>query len=69
MDRLEIDRLLFASFFGGSGPYWAPQKDEYAFIDDVRISTKPVFYSNDTLFAKQKKSPQQPQKDRALAKK
>lgn len=55
VDRLEIDRLLFASFFGGSGPYWAPRKDEYAFIDDVRISQQPVFYTHQTAFSKPKK--------------
>ena len=73
VNRLEIDRLLFASFFGGSGPYWAPQKDEYAFIDDIRISTKPVFYSSHTLYAKKraapKKAPQEKLKGRVLAKK
>ena len=53
VDRLEIDRLLFATFFGGSGPYWAPQQDEYAFIDDIRISPRPVFYGNETIFAQQ----------------
>jgi hypothetical protein len=41
---LKIDRLLFASFYGGSGARWAPKRDSYAFIDDVRISPYPVFY-------------------------
>ena len=70
VDRLEIDRLLFASFFGGSGPYWAPRQDQYAYIDDVRLSTKPVFYSNNTLYAnKKRQSPQRQYDNRALAKK
>ncbi len=57
VDRLEIDRLLFASFYGGSGPYWAPRQDQYAFIDDVRLSPRPVFYKNDTLIAEQNHQP------------
>jgi hypothetical protein len=43
-NKLEIDRFIFASFFGGSGPYWAPRKDEYAFIDEVVLSTRPPFF-------------------------
>lgn len=45
-NKLEIDHFLFASFFGGSGPYWAPRKDFYSYIDDIRISPKPVFYNH-----------------------
>jgi len=43
-DKLEIDRFLFDAFFGGSGANWAPRKDEYLFIDDVRLSVKPPFF-------------------------
>ena len=43
-NKLEIDHFLFASFFGGSGPDWAPQQDSYAYIDDIRISQRPVFF-------------------------
>ena len=45
INSLEIDRLLFATFYGGNGPLWAPRRDQYAFIDDVRISTEPVFFN------------------------
>lgn len=70
VSRLEIDRLLFASFFGGSGPYWAPRYDQYAYIDDVRISTKPVFYDDKRLFArKKKKTPRSNELKTSLAKK
>lgn len=43
-DNLKIDRLLFSSFYGGNGPKWAPKRDSYAFIDDVRLSPVAVFY-------------------------
>jgi len=49
INGLEIDRFLFVSFFGGHGPEWAPQKDETAYIDDVRLSmTAPPFCINET---------------------
>lgn len=57
INKLEIDRLLFSSFFGGSGPYWAPRQDQYAFIDDFRISREPVFFRHNTVYAKQPKKP------------
>lgn len=41
---LKIDRLLFASFYGGTGAKWAPPRDSYMFIDDLRVSPYPVFY-------------------------
>jgi hypothetical protein len=41
---LKIDRFLFATFYGGTGSEWAPRRDNYAFIDDVKISPYPVFY-------------------------
>ena len=41
---LEIDRFQFVSFFGGNGPDWAPTKDEFTYIDDVRLSLTPPFY-------------------------
>jgi hypothetical protein len=44
---LKIDRFQFMSFFGGYGPDWAPHKDEYSYIDDVRFSlTTPPFFDN-----------------------
>jgi hypothetical protein len=43
-NNLKIDRLLFASFYGGNGPQWAPKQNSYSFIDDVRLSPNPVFY-------------------------
>lgn len=41
---LKIDRLLFASFYGGQGAQWAPSYDNALFIDDVRLSPHPIFY-------------------------
>ncbi len=43
-NNLKINRLLFASFYGGHGAKWAPPHDTYAFIDDVRLSPRPIFY-------------------------
>ena len=44
INGLEIDRFQFVSFFGGQGADWAPTKDEYTYIDDIRLSVNPVFY-------------------------
>jgi hypothetical protein len=44
VDGLKIDRFQFVSFFGGQGPDWAPTKDEYTYIDDIRLSITPPFY-------------------------
>ena len=46
IDGLEIDRFQFVSFFGGHGPDWAPRKDEFAYIDDVRLSLTPPFFKS-----------------------
>ncbi len=43
---LKINRFQFVSFYGGYGPDWAPQKDEFSYIDDVRFSEKPPFYDD-----------------------
>lgn len=42
---LKIDRLLFALFYGGNGPQWAPPYNSYSYIDDFRMSPYPVFYN------------------------
>lgn len=34
---LQIDRLFFSTFFGGSTAEWAPSKDEYVFFDDFKV--------------------------------
>ena len=38
-----IDLFYFSTFFGGSGPSYAPSKDEYAYFDNFIISTGPVW--------------------------
>ncbi|MEE9351182.1 MAG: heparin lyase I family protein [Thiotrichaceae bacterium] len=43
---LEIDRFQFVSFFGGYGADWAPTKDEFTYIDDIRLSPTPPFYDD-----------------------
>jgi|GEM_PF-1106769 len=40
--RIMIEGLYFALFYGGSGPSYSPPRDEYIFIDDFIISTKPI---------------------------
>lgn len=42
---LKIKQFNFVSFFGGNGTDWAPNKDEYIYIDDIRLSVTPPFYS------------------------
>jgi hypothetical protein len=44
IDGLEIDRFQFVYFLGGHGPEWYPRKDEYAYIDDVRLSLTAPFF-------------------------
>ncbi|WP_255989460.1 polysaccharide lyase [Chitinolyticbacter albus] len=34
-----IDALVFHTFFGGSTTDWAPASDQYAYFDNVRVST------------------------------
>jgi len=46
IDSLKINRFQFVSFYGGYGPDWAPTKDEFSYIDDVRLSTTPPFYDD-----------------------
>lgn len=41
IDGLEIERLLFSVFYGGSGPEWAPSQDMTVYLDDFVISPKP----------------------------
>ena len=41
-DSLKIDRLVFATFFGGSNSSWATSKTEYAYFDNVVVATKPI---------------------------
>ena len=41
---LKINRLLFASFYGGQGWQWAPRQENSLFIDDVKLAPYPVFY-------------------------
>ena len=42
VDDFAIDALYFSTFFGGSGPSWAPVKDEYVYFDDFVIATEPI---------------------------
>jgi hypothetical protein len=42
VDSFAIDALYFSTFFGGSGPQWAPTVDETIDFDTVIISTFPV---------------------------
>ncbi|WP_373279541.1 polysaccharide lyase [Chitiniphilus eburneus] len=35
-----IDAVVFHTFFGGSTADWAPPTDQYAYFDDVRVSTE-----------------------------
>lgn len=42
VSSLKINLLHFASFFGGSDTTWAPNKDEYAYIDNFVIATRPI---------------------------
>jgi hypothetical protein len=37
-----IDSFLFSTFFGGSGPEWAPARDETITFDEFVISTDPL---------------------------
>lgn len=39
-NKLQIDRFMFASFFGGSDWSWAPKKDQSLFLDEFVLSTK-----------------------------
>ena len=35
---LLIDRFMFASFFGGSDPSWAPKRDQNIYLDEFILS-------------------------------
>jgi hypothetical protein len=37
-DDLKIERFLFAVFFGGSGPEWAPRNNMQVYLDDFTLS-------------------------------
>lgn len=37
-----INWFLFSTFFGGSDQTWAAAKQEYAYFDNIIISTKPI---------------------------
>ena len=37
--KLKIDRFMFASFFGGSDPTWAPKRDQAIYLDEFVLST------------------------------
>jgi len=39
-NKLLIDRFMFAVFFGGSDPSWAPRRDQHLFLDEFVISVK-----------------------------
>ncbi len=41
-DHVQVDKLAFSTFFGGSTSAWAPTKDEYITYDDFLISTKRI---------------------------
>ncbi len=43
-NNLKINRLLFASFYGGQGAEWAPKWNSSLFIDDMRLAPYPVFF-------------------------
>lgn len=36
--KLLIDRFMFASFFGGSDPSWAPKRDQNIYLDEFILS-------------------------------
>ena len=38
--KLQIDRFMFASFFGGSDPTWATRRDQYIYLDEFILSAK-----------------------------
>lgn len=38
---LAIERLLFAIFYGGTGPSWAPPHDMHLYVDDFTLSSTP----------------------------
>lgn len=40
-NKLQIDRYMFASFFGGSDSSWAPKRDQWLYLDEFIISAKP----------------------------
>ncbi|MCF6188918.1 MAG: hypothetical protein L3J51_00400 [Cocleimonas sp.] len=39
-NKLLIDRFMFAVFFGGGDPSWAPRTDQHLFLDEFVISVK-----------------------------
>lgn len=45
-EDLAIDRLLFAFFFGGAGPDWAPSSDQHIYFDDMSISNSAIFFAD-----------------------
>lgn len=39
---MKIERFLFSTFFGGSGPRWAPTRDQIIYLDDFVISPSKI---------------------------
>lgn len=39
-NNLQIERFLFAVFFGGTGAQWAPKQDTVLYLDDFTLSTQ-----------------------------
>lgn len=39
-NNLQIERFLFAVFFGGTGAEWAPKRDMVLYLDDFTLSTQ-----------------------------
>lgn len=42
VDSFAINWFMFSSFFGGGDTSWASKKQEYAYFDNIVISTKPI---------------------------
>ena len=38
--KLQIDRFMFASFYGGSDASWAPKRDQAIYLDEFILSVK-----------------------------
>jgi hypothetical protein len=41
-EDVDIDRLLFSTFYGGNDENWAPSTDQYIYFDNFIISTQPI---------------------------
>lgn len=41
-DGIKIDTFYVSTFHGGNTPGWGPLNDSYLWIDDIRISNKPL---------------------------